>query len=127
MGELGCVGWLFDARGVISVQTNGSDPDEVALMAIDAGAADVRVEDSTIEIFTEPSDLDRVRNALVAEKLDVSSAELAMVPKTTLEADPKDALAVLRLMERLEDLDDVQRVYTNLDFSDDVLEQIGGR
>jgi transcriptional/translational regulatory protein YebC/TACO1 len=127
MGEAGCVGWLFDARGVISVEINGGDPDEVALQAIDAGADDVRVDDSTIEIFTEPSELDRVRNALMADKLNVSSAELAMVPKTTLEADPKDALAVLRLMERLEDLDDVQRVYTNLDFSDDILEQIGGR
>jgi YebC/PmpR family DNA-binding regulatory protein len=127
MGEAGCVGWLFDARGVISVEINGGDPDDVALLAIDAGADDVRVDESTIEIFTEPSDLDRVRNALMAEKLNVSSAELAMVPKTTLEADPKDALAVLKLMERLEDLDDVQRVYTNLDFSDDVLEQIGGR
>jgi len=127
MGELGCVGWLFDSRGVILVEVNGSDPDEVALMAIDAGADDVRVEDSAIEIFTTPSDLDRVRNALMAEKLKVASAELAMVPKTILEADPKDALAVLKLMERLEDLDDVQRVYTNVDFSDDVLEQLGGR
>jgi len=125
MGELGCVGWLFDARGVISLEVNGGDPDEVALIAIDAGADDVRVDNSIIEIFTEPSDLDRVRNALMAEKLNVSSAELAMVPKTTLEADPKDALAVLKLMERLEDLDDVQRVYTNVDFSDDVLEQVG--
>jgi YebC/PmpR family DNA-binding regulatory protein len=126
LGEAGCVGWLFDSRGVISIDVNGSDAEEVALMAIDAGADDVRVEDSTIEVFTAPAELDRVRNALMANKLNVTSAELAMLPKTTLEAEPKDALAVLKLMERLEDLDDVQRVYTNAEFSDDVLEQFGG-
>jgi YebC/PmpR family DNA-binding regulatory protein len=127
LGESGCVGWLFDSRGVISIEVNGSDGEEVALIAIDAGADDVRVEDSTIEVYTAPADLDRVRNELMSNQLNVTSAELAMIPKTTLEADPKDALAVLKLMERLEDLDDVQRVYTNAEFSDDVLEQFGGR
>jgi YebC/PmpR family DNA-binding regulatory protein len=127
LGESGCVAWLFDARGVIAVDFNGDDPDELALKAIDAGADDVRVDDNLLEIYTEPGDLESVRLALQDEQVKVASAETAMVPKTTLEADPKDAVAVLKLMERLEDLDDVQRVYTNLEFSDEVLAQYSGR
>jgi YebC/PmpR family DNA-binding regulatory protein len=125
LGESGCVAWLFDPRGVIAVEVNGADPDEVALKAIDAGAEDVRVDGSQLEVYTAPGDLDSVRQALEAENLTITSAETAMVPKTTLEADPKDAVAVLKLMERLEDLDDVQRVYTNLEFSDEVLSHFG--
>ena len=124
LGEAGCVAWLFDQRGVIAVETNGQDPDEVALMAIDAGADDVRVEDGNVEIYTTPAEVERVREALGSQSIKVISAETAMVPKSTLEADPKDALAVLKLMERLEDLDDVQRVYTNLEIRDDVLAQL---
>jgi YebC/PmpR family DNA-binding regulatory protein len=127
LGEAGCVAWLFDARGVITVDADGHDPEELALKAIDAGADDVRVDGSAVEIYTAPSDLDSVRQALEKEQVSISSSETAMIPKTTLEADPKDALAVLKLMERLEDLDDVQRVYTNVEFSDDVLAQYGGR
>jgi YebC/PmpR family DNA-binding regulatory protein len=127
LGESGCVAWLFDPRGLISVELDRQDPDELALKAIDAGADDVRVDGSMLEVYTAPADLDAVRNALEDHKVNVSSSELAMVPKTTLEADPKDALAVLRLMERLEELDDVQRVYTNVEFSDEVLGQFATR
>lgn len=127
LGESGCVAWLFDARGVISVDINGADPDDLALKAIDAGADDVRVEDGVVEIITQPGDLDSVRESLESGAVKVASSENAMVPKTTLTAEPKDELAVLKLMERLEDLDDVQRVYTNLEFSDDVLAQFGAR
>jgi YebC/PmpR family DNA-binding regulatory protein len=124
LGEAGCVAWLFDQRGVIAVETDGKDPDEVALMAIDAGADDVRVEDGNVEVYTTPGEVERVRDALGSQEIKVVSSETAMVPKTTLEADPRDALAVLKLMERLEDLDDVQRVYTNLEIRDDVLAQL---
>jgi YebC/PmpR family DNA-binding regulatory protein len=127
LGESGCVAWLFDPRGLIAVEVDRQDPDELALKAIDAGADDVRVDGSVLEVYTAPADLDAVRNALEDHKVKVSSAELAMVPKTTLEADPKDAVAVLRLMERLEELDDVQRVYTNVEFSDEVLGQFASR
>jgi YebC/PmpR family DNA-binding regulatory protein len=127
LGEAGCVAWLFDARGVITVDANGQDPDELALKAIDAGADDVRVDASMLEIYTEPANLDAVRTALEREQLNVTSAETAMVPKATVEADPKEAVAVLKLMERLEELDDVQRVYTNVEFNDEVLSQFAGR
>jgi YebC/PmpR family DNA-binding regulatory protein len=127
LGESGCVAWLFDPRGVISVDADGSDPDEVALKAIDAGADDFRANGSALDIYTAPGDLEIVRQALEAEKVHVTSAEVAMVPKTTMEANAKDTLAVLRLMERLEELDDVQRVYTNLEFSDEVLAEFASR
>ena len=91
--------------------------------AIDAGADDFRVDPDGIEIYTDPTQLETVRAALEREKIAVSSAETAMVPKTTLELDPKDTIAVLRLMERLEELDDVQRVYSNLELSEEALSQ----
>lgn len=127
LGESGCVAWLFDPRGVITIEVDGGDPDDIALKAIDAGAEDVRIEDSTLEVYTAPADLEQVRQALERAQVKVASAELAMVPKTTVTVDPKDAVAVLKLMERLEDLDDVQRVYTNLEIDDEVLRQFGER
>ena len=127
LGESGSVAWQFDNRGVISVEPNGDDPDEVALKAIDAGAEDFRVEDGSIDVYTDPAALDRVRLSLEQQALKVTSAESEMVPKTTLELDPKDAAAVLKLMERLEDLEDVQRVYSNVEMSDAALEEFAAR
>jgi YebC/PmpR family DNA-binding regulatory protein len=123
LGESGCVAWLFDSRGIISIQPNGVDPEEVTLKAIDAGADDFRVEEDGIEIYTEPAQIDAVREALEREKVAVASAETAMIPKTTLELEAKDTLTVLKLMERLEELDDVQRVYSNLELSEEALKQ----
>lgn len=123
LGNAGCVAYLFDSRGIISIQPDGADPDDVALKAIDAGADDFRVDDDGIEIYTDPTQLESVRAALEQEKIAVSNAETAMVPKTTLELEPKDTVSVLRLMERLEELDDVQRVYSNLELSEEALNQ----
>src|SRR5205823_5816782 len=77
LGESGCVAWLFDPRGVIAVDVNGQDPDETALIAIDAGADDVRVDGPSLEVITAPSDFDSVRAALEAARLKVTSAEMA--------------------------------------------------
>ncbi len=123
LGEAGCVAWLFDSRGVISVQPNGADPEDVAMKAIDAGAEDFRVDDEGIEIYTEPAQMETVRVALEQDKVKVAAAELAMIPKTTLELQPKETVTVLKLMERLEELDDVQRVYSNLELSEEALSQ----
>lgn len=123
LGEAGCVAWLFDNKGVISVPQNGVDADDIALRAIDAGADDFRVDDEAIEIYTDPTQLDTVRAALEQEKITIAGAELAMIPKTTLELQPKETVTVLKLMERLEELDDVQRVYSNLELSEEALKQ----
>jgi YebC/PmpR family DNA-binding regulatory protein len=123
LGESGCVAWNFENRGVIAVEPNGADPDELAMQVIDAGAEDFQVADDSVEVYTEPSSIEDVRQALEEQGIKVASAEAAMIPKTTLELDAKDAVTVLKLMERLEDLDDVQRVYSNLDVSEEALKQ----
>jgi YebC/PmpR family DNA-binding regulatory protein len=126
MGEAGCVGWLFEPKGLITVDAGKADPDELALVAIDAGADDVKVQDGVVEVYTEPSALERVREALVAKKLNVTSAERTMLPKTTVDLSDSDALKTLRLMDRLEEYDDVQKVHVNAEFSDEVLEKYEG-
>jgi len=123
MGSPGSVAWLFDSKGVISIDANGLDVDEVTLQAIDAGAEDVKVEDSTIEVYTKPNELEMVKKALEQKKIPTSSAELAMIPKTMVEVDEKAAIQTLKLLEKLEELDDVQKVYSNVDFSDEVIEK----
>jgi YebC/PmpR family DNA-binding regulatory protein len=121
LGEAGSVAWMFDSRGVINLSANGRDADELALVAIDAGAEDVQVSDGAIEVYTAPPDLEKVKKALEDHGLPVESAETARVPKTTVQLDERAAIQALRLVEKLEGLDDVQKVYFNAEFSDDVL------
>ncbi len=126
LGENGSVAWNFELRGVITVAPNGKDPDEIAMHAIDAGAEDVQVGGDAIDVYTQPSDLETVKKALEAQGVKVSSAENARVPKTTVHLDERDAVQTLRLVEKLEALDDVQKVYFNAEFSDDVLASYSG-
>jgi YebC/PmpR family DNA-binding regulatory protein len=123
----GAVAWQFEPRGLISVARDGVDPDEVALAAIDAGADDVDTDDpETIEIYTPPTDLERVRLALDAAGILVDSAENTMVAKQTVELDSTKARQALRLVELLEDLEDVQRVTANFDIPEDVFAEVAG-
>lgn len=123
MGENGCVDWLFEARGVIEVELKGHDPDELSLEAIDMGAEDVEPagpDDEYLTIYTDPSELENVRKALDEKKYNILKAESTLIPKTKVEiSEEKVAHQVLRLIERLEDLDDVQNVYTNADFPEE--------
>ncbi len=121
LGAAGCVGWLFDQRGVISIQADGMDTDEISLQAIDAGAEDVKVEDKYVEIYTKPNEMEQVRKTLESKNIPVSSAEIAMVPKTMVDLHEKEAIQMLKLLEKLEELDDVQHVATNVDFTDAVI------
>ena len=125
LGEAGTVAWQFELRGVISVPAAGVDPDEVQLAAIEAGAIDISVDDDTVEVMTEPVDIEDVRAALTAAGFKVTQAEVSQVPKNLVALDEKAAIQALKLLERLEDLDDVSRVYTNADFSAEVLEAAG--
>lgn len=123
LGESGCVSWLFENRGVITVESNGRDTEEIVLRAIDAGAEDVRTEKGYVEIYTQPQDLEKVRK--VIEKNDkVTSAELSRMPKTTVLLDESKAVQALNFLDELEALDDVQRVFSNMDFSDATLERL---
>ena len=123
----GAVAWQFEPRGLIVVPANGRDADDLALAAIDAGATDVDTSDpELVDVFTEPAELERVRKALDSAKIDVESAENTMVAKTTVELDAHRARQNLRLIELLEDLDDVQRVTANFDIPEDVFAEVAG-
>lgn len=126
LGETNSVAWQFEPRGVITITVNGQDPDEIALQAIDAGAADVQVDQDTIEVHTAPSDLESVRKALESAGVEIENSDFSMVPKTLVELDEKTAHSALKLIDALEDLEDVQRVYSNADFSDEVLASYAG-
>jgi YebC/PmpR family DNA-binding regulatory protein len=120
LGENGCVDWLFESKGILEVELNGQDADELSLEAIDLGADDVDPVDpgnETLTIYTDPSDLEKIRQALEAKKYKVVKAETTLLPKTKIElSDETVAHQLMRLLEKLEDLDDVQNVYTNADF-----------
>jgi YebC/PmpR family DNA-binding regulatory protein len=120
LGETGSVAWLFDNRGIITLDASGRDADEVALVAIDAGADDVQVAGDSLEVYTAPTDMEGVRTALEEHGIPVLSSEAALVPKTSMQVDEKVAEQTLRLVDKLEELDDVQNVYSNLDVSDEV-------
>lgn len=117
----GAVAWQFEQRGVISIPRDGQDADEVALMAIDAGAEDVDTDADPLEVYTQPTELEAVRRSLESGGVKIESAELAMQAKNTIEVDPAKARANLRLIEHLEDHDDVQRVTANFEIPDEVL------
>jgi transcriptional/translational regulatory protein YebC/TACO1 len=123
LGESGCVAWLFDPKGLLIIETNGLDAEGLALDAIDAGAEDIKVENNYVEIYTKPDELETVRTALEQKKLPIASAELSMVPKTMVELDEKAALQTLKLLDKLEELDEVQQVSSNADFPDAILEK----
>lgn len=122
MADNGSVSWLFETRGVIQVDAKGKDTDDVQLTAIEAGALDVTVDDADVEVQTEPGDMEAVRIALTESGLKVTGAEVSRVPKNMVALDEKAAIQTLKLLERLDDLDDVSRVYTNADFPESVLE-----
>jgi YebC/PmpR family DNA-binding regulatory protein len=123
MGSAGSVAWLFDSRGIITVEANGKNMDDIELQAIDAGAEDVKVTEESVEIYTKPTELEMVKKNLEKNKVVIASAELSMIPKTLLEVEDKAAIQTLKMLDKLEDLDDVQKVFSNVDFSDQQIEK----
>jgi YebC/PmpR family DNA-binding regulatory protein len=117
----GAVAWQFEQRGVIVVSPNGMSADDIALAAIDAGADDVDTESDPLEVYTDPANLEKLRVTLVDSGATVESAEVAMQAKTPVEVDEHVARQNLRLIESLEDLDDVQRVTANFDLPAEIL------
>jgi YebC/PmpR family DNA-binding regulatory protein len=123
LGESNSVGWMFERKGLITLTAGKQDPEEVGLAAIEAGAEDIQVEDGSIEITTEPSAFEAVRAAVERLGVTIENAELTMQPKQTVPVGEDKATAVLRLLEALEEDDDVQQVYANFDIPADVLER----
>jgi YebC/PmpR family DNA-binding regulatory protein len=124
LGETGCVAWNFDSLGVIGLEMKDVERgEELSMIAIDAGADDVKLEDEFLEIFTAVDQLQTVQKALESEGVPPDAAQISMVPKTTIALDDKQAEQTLRLLDTLEELDDVQKAYTNADFTPEVLER----
>ena len=123
LGEVGCVAWNFESKGIITLEVSEEQAEEVALLAIDAQAEDVQVDGAYVEVQTRPEDLEAVRQALQQADLPVMSAEISMAPKTTVSLGDKEAEQTLKLLDNLEELMDVQKVYSNGDFPDDVLQR----
>lgn len=129
LGEAGCVAWMFEMKGLISIPRDGAtfDEEELMLSLIEAGAEDVREEQGSIEVITSPADVERFKELLEEKGIKYTVAEATMLPKTTVSiTDRETAEKVLRLLDALEDHDDVQNVYANFDIPEELMNQIGG-
>ena len=126
LGTPGSVAWQFDRKGVVLVDREGVDEDELMEVALAGGAEDVAEDGSQWQITTEPADFMSVRDALEEAGIGYVSSELTMVPKTTVQPSEKEARQILRMIDQLEDNDDVQDVYANFDISEEVLEAVAG-
>ncbi|SHF34281.1 DNA-binding regulatory protein, YebC/PmpR family [Desulfofundulus australicus DSM 11792] len=115
LGEAGCVSWMFTKKGVIVVEKDGLDEDELMLAALEAGAEDMKTEEDEFEIITAPEDFDRVRQALEEKGVPIAEAQVTMVPRSTVRLTGQEAEQMMRLIEALEDHDDVQEVYANFE------------
>ncbi|MBI5416500.1 YebC/PmpR family DNA-binding transcriptional regulator [Candidatus Poribacteria bacterium] len=121
MGEAGCVSWMFSKKGCISVDKKVIDEDTLMDIVLNAGASDMQTTDVAYEIYTTQEDFMKVRNVLEEKKIPVQLAEVTMVPQTTIQLEAKDAEKMLKLIETLEEHDDVQNVYANFDIDDEVM------
>ncbi|MBQ7560057.1 MAG: YebC/PmpR family DNA-binding transcriptional regulator [Synergistaceae bacterium] len=125
MGESGSVAWMFDRKGVIEVKGEGLDEDALMTLGLDSGMSDMEASDGGFTLYCEPADLDNLQKALEDNKYVVENAEVSMIAKTPVEvSDPEAARKVLRLVDALEEHDDVQNVYSNFDIPDEVASQI---
>ena len=124
LGTPGSVAWQFDRKGVILVDREGVDEDELMELALAGGAEDIAEDGTQWQVTTDPADFMAVRGALEEGGVEYSSAEQTMVPKSTVEVSEKEARQILRLIDELEDNDDVQGVYANFDISEEVLEAV---
>ena len=126
LAQSGAVAWQFEQKGVVVVNANEAAAEEYTLVAIDAGAEDFDSFDSTLQIFSPPDVLEDIRSTLSENDANIVSSELSMIPTNTIALDQKTAMQALRLLDLLEDLDDVQRVYSNADFPDEAMEAYQG-
>jgi YebC/PmpR family DNA-binding regulatory protein len=124
LGEAGCVSWMFDKKGLIVFEKDKVDEERLMDLALEAGAEDVRETDREFEVITDPSALERVKKQLEEANLKPSYGEVSMVPQSTIRLTGKEAQQMVRLMESLEDSDDVQHVYANFDIPDEEMERL---
>jgi YebC/PmpR family DNA-binding regulatory protein len=121
LGENGCVAWMFDKKGYIAVERSAVDEDTLMETALEAGAEDIREDNGNYEVITEPGDFEAIKDAINKASIPFNDAEVTMLPQNTTNLTGKEAEQMLRLMEMLEDYDDVQKVYTNADIPEEMV------
>jgi YebC/PmpR family DNA-binding regulatory protein len=124
LGESGCVSWMFNKKGCISIDKDEISEDELLEMVTEAGAEDLKLEDDVYEITTQPQDFEEVKNTLLKNGVKLKFAEISMVPQSYIKVDPSVARSVLKLIESLEEDDDVQEVHSNFDIPDEVIKEL---
>jgi YebC/PmpR family DNA-binding regulatory protein len=121
LGENGCVAWMFDKKGYIAIERSSVDEDTLMETALDAGAEDIREDNGNYEVISEPGDFESIKEAIDRASIPYIDAEVTMLPQNTTNLAGKEAEQMLRLMEMLEDCDDVQKVYTNADIPEEII------
>jgi YebC/PmpR family DNA-binding regulatory protein len=127
MGEAGCVSWMFHKKGYLVVEKSKADEEKLMNLVLEAGAEDLRTDEGNFEILTAPADFENVRKALATQQIEPATAEVTFVPQSYVRLEEKDAELMLKLMESLEDHDDVQAVHANFDIAKDVMEKVAAR
>jgi YebC/PmpR family DNA-binding regulatory protein len=122
LGETGCVAWMFEQKGYITIPLNGHDPDELFELAVDSGADDIVIGEDTVEVFADVHDFQGVQEGLASANIEMDIAEVSMIPQTTMDLDVEKGVKVMGLVDALEELDDVEKVYTNLTITDEMFE-----
>ena len=122
LGETGCVGWMFDRKGYIVVEKAAAGEDKLLEVALGAGAEDMRDDDDSFEIITSPEEMEAVKLALEAAEISMTTAEISMIPQNYVSLEGKNAQTMLKLMEALEDHEDIQNVYSNFDIDESELD-----
>lgn len=125
LGESGCVAWMFDKKGIITVSKSSiKDYDDFMLNAIDSGAEDIEETDESYEIKVEPSEMSDVKNKLIENKIDVKFTDVLLIPKSTLKLSKNETEKALKIINALDDYDDAENVYTNLEIEDEMVDGI---
>lgn len=124
LGTTGCVGWIFEKKGLITIPRDATSEDDLLMLVLDAGADDLRAEDDVYLVTTSVAAFEDVKDTIEKQGIQVDSAELTMIPQNTVKLQGREAEQMLKLMEKLEDHEDVQNVYANFDIPDDILESL---
>ncbi len=125
LGENGCVAWMFEKKGVITVKAGEHSEDDLLMIVMEAGADDLDQDDDTFEITSEPGQLEKIKQELLDNGVTVENAEITMYPKNTVKIEGGNAESLLKLMDALEDQEDIQNLYSNFDIDQDLIEAYG--
>jgi len=125
LGSTGCVAWMFEQKGLITVSTTDTDEDRLLEIALEAGAEDLKQEGEEFEIYCPPGEFEAVKNAITAAEIPIQLAEISMIPQSTVKLEGDQAKKIMDLMETLEDHDDTQNVYANFDVPEEVMAEAG--